>query len=174
MPTGQVLATRPLTRIEISSVLQGMIDAPSTTPVGVLNAAFWSGVSAFVSGRIRHDWVDQVFATAVAGFALMIVSLEILGLAHQISGASVAAVCLATGLLGLWLRRRARSEVALTTASLLDAGRRSTQNCGRLLDRDQRLGHAHRGRRLRRLRGSDWRWRRCDVSETRDRAQHSR
>lgn len=49
MPTGQVLATRPLTRIEISSVLQGMIDAPSTTPVGVLNAAFWSTLENLVN-----------------------------------------------------------------------------------------------------------------------------
>ena len=41
MPTGQVLATRPLTRTEISAVLQGICDSPPTTAPGVLNAAFW-------------------------------------------------------------------------------------------------------------------------------------
>src|SRR5438552_3345221 len=85
----------------------------------LLNAAFWSGVSAVVSGRIRHDCVGQVFVTAVAGFALIVVSLEILGLVRQINSVSVAAVCLVTGLVGLWLRRRARPGIAPATAPLL-------------------------------------------------------
>lgn len=41
MPIGHALATRPLTRTEIAQVLQGVLEAPTDTPPGIMSAAFW-------------------------------------------------------------------------------------------------------------------------------------
>src|SRR5438552_3600258 len=95
----------------------------------LLNAAFWGGTSRLAAGRTTRSGIDRLFTTAVAGFSVVVVSLELLGLAHQINSVSVAGVCLATGLLGV-MRRRAsavdgpRSEIAyrLPALSLLAMG----------------------------------------------------
>jgi len=67
-----------------------------------LNASFWSGIGVLVaSGRVRRDVVGRVLATAIAGFALVVVSLEVLGLIGLINRTSLATVCVLTGSVGL-------------------------------------------------------------------------
>jgi hypothetical protein len=46
--TGPDLATRSLTRTEITQVLQGIVDTPST-PSSVASAAFWSTLTELVT-----------------------------------------------------------------------------------------------------------------------------
>src|SRR6266511_467665 len=83
-----------------------------------LNAAFWSGIAALVANCGWSDWVDHLLAAAVAGFTAIVVSLEILGLAHDITRAGVALICVSTGIAGLsrWSRRRRRSGDRMTAA----------------------------------------------------------
>jgi len=83
-----------------------------------LNAAFWSGIAALVANCGWSDWVDHLLAAAIAGFTAIVVSLEILGLAHDITRAGVALICVSTGIAGLsrWSRRRRRSGDRMTAA----------------------------------------------------------
>jgi hypothetical protein len=74
-----------------------------------LNASFWIGIGILVARRVRHDVVNRVLATAITGFALVVVSLEVLGLVGSINRMSVATICVLTGFVGL-LRWRADSR----------------------------------------------------------------
>jgi hypothetical protein len=69
-----------------------------------LNALFWGGMSRLAANGTTRSGIDWLFTTAVAGFAVIVVSLELLSLAHQINRVSVAAICLSTGFLGIWRR----------------------------------------------------------------------
>lgn len=66
-----------------------------------LNASFWIGIGILVASRMRDDLVGRVLATAVTGFTVVVVSLEILGLVGLINRASLATICVLTGALGL-------------------------------------------------------------------------
>src|SRR5690348_574083 len=74
-----------------------------------LNASFWIGIGILVARRVRHDVVNRVLATAITGFALVVMSLEVLGLVGSINRMSVATICVLTGFVGL-LRWRADSR----------------------------------------------------------------
>jgi len=69
-----------------------------------LNAVFWGGMTRLAANGTPRTGIDRLFTTAVAGFSVIVLSLELLGLAHQLNRVSVAAICLTTGLLGLWWR----------------------------------------------------------------------
>ena len=66
-----------------------------------LNASFWVGIGILVASRIGDDLVGRVLATAVAGFTVVVVSLEILGLVGLINRTSLATICGLTGAFGL-------------------------------------------------------------------------
>src|SRR3954470_13000695 len=70
----------------------------------VLNAVFWGGISRLIGARHTSTGIDRMFTTLVAGFSVIVLSLELLGLAHQINLFTVALICLAAGLIGLWVR----------------------------------------------------------------------
>ena len=74
-----------------------------------LNASFWAGVGILARSRVHHDVVDRVLATAITGFALVVVSLEVLGLVGLINRTAIGTVCVLTGCVGL-LRWRATSR----------------------------------------------------------------
>ena len=58
MPLDLAAPTRPLTRFEISQVLQGITDTP-TTPASIRAAAFWSTVTGLAA------WCDTTDIDAV-------------------------------------------------------------------------------------------------------------
>lgn len=65
-----------------------------------LNLSFWLGMGLLVRGRPPREGADRVLAAAVAGFAVIVLSLEVLGSAGQISRQTVGAICLLTGVAG--------------------------------------------------------------------------
>src|SRR5215470_325353 len=75
-----------------------------------LNVSFWGGVGVLVACRVRDDVVERVLATAIAGFALAVVSLEVLGGIGLVGRTSIALVCVLTGIVGLlWCVRASRT-----------------------------------------------------------------
>jgi hypothetical protein len=90
-----------------------------------LNAVFWSGMRAIVARRTRCEGVDLVLATAVSGFVVILLALEMLGTAGLISTASVAAICVATGVLGVWMSRHPSSTGERSRVGACELRRRS-------------------------------------------------
>lgn len=66
-----------------------------------LNASFWIGIGLLVASRLRDDLIARVLATAVIGFTVVVVSLEMLGLVGLINRTSLATICVLTGAVGL-------------------------------------------------------------------------
>ena len=61
-----------------------------------------------MASLVPHDFVDRVLATAISGFVLVVVSLELLGLVGLINRTAVASVCVLTGVAGVVRWRAAR------------------------------------------------------------------
>ena len=74
----------------------------------LLNAAFWGGMWILAASRATLTWVERVLATAAAGMATIVVSLQLLSIGGQINRVSLSAICVGSGLLGLCRRFRSR------------------------------------------------------------------
>src|SRR5580765_7791873 len=81
-----------------------------------LNLAFWGGVGALVADRRGSDALEDTLAVAVAGFACMVVVLEVLGTIGLINRTAIAVACTAMAAAGFF-RYRSASSVSAGTGS---------------------------------------------------------
>jgi hypothetical protein len=83
-----------------------------------LNSLFWAGIWLTLGRPPHREFIDQVLETLVAGFVVIVLALEALGLFGAIYGPAISAVCVGTALVGLpaWRRRKSTGVSAIADA----------------------------------------------------------